>query len=97
MHSKQNHHKNLFLKTSNYNTPIMFLKYKCTKVFFCFCFGMIFGHAVAQDQSLYQEKSFVHNTDTLNYRILYPADFATDKQYPLVLFLHGAGERGNDN
>lgn len=33
----------------------------------------------------------------LEYRILKPADYDTSKAYPLVLFLHGAGERGSDN
>jgi predicted peptidase len=31
------------------------------------------------------------------YRLLRPATVEPGKQYPLVLFLHGAGERGNDN
>lgn len=34
--------------------------------------------------------------DTLNYRQLYP-DYDTLRRYPLVVFLHGSGERGNDN
>ena len=34
--------------------------------------------------------------DTLNYRQLYP-DSDTLRKYPLVIFLHGSGERGNDN
>ena len=34
--------------------------------------------------------------DTLNYRQLYP-DYDTLRKYPLVIFLHGSGERGNDN
>lgn len=33
----------------------------------------------------------------LPYRIHYPADFSPAKQYPLLLFMHGAGERGSDN
>lgn len=33
----------------------------------------------------------------LPYRILYPENYDKSKKYPLVLFLHGAGERGNDN
>ncbi|GAB5554691.1 MAG: hypothetical protein Sapg2KO_42820 [Saprospiraceae bacterium] len=33
----------------------------------------------------------------LNYRILYPKNFDQSKKYPLVLFLHGMGERGGDN
>ncbi|MGM5468809.1 prolyl oligopeptidase family serine peptidase [Flavobacteriaceae bacterium LMO-SS05] len=40
---------------------------------------------------------FINQTDTLNYRILLPKHFNESKQYPLVLFLHGAGERGRDN
>jgi predicted peptidase len=35
--------------------------------------------------------------DTLNYRLLKPASYDSTKSYPLVLFLHGAGERGSDN
>ena len=33
----------------------------------------------------------------LRYRILSPAMVETGRRYPLVLFFHGAGERGNDN
>src|SRR5690606_3970353 len=51
----------------------------------------------AQHQDLYGTKTFINNLDTLNYRIMYPKEFSEDKQYPLVLFLHGAGERGNNN
>lgn len=31
------------------------------------------------------------------YRLLRPAAKEPGKKYPLVLFLHGAGERGSDN
>lgn len=34
--------------------------------------------------------------DTLNYRVAYP-DFSGSQSYPLLIFLHGGGERGNDN
>ncbi len=34
--------------------------------------------------------------DTLSYRQLNP-DYDTLRKYPLVVFLHGSGERGNDN
>lgn len=51
----------------------------------------------SQHQGLYEAQTFINNTDTLNYRILYPKNFSPHKQYPLVLVLHGAGERGSNN
>jgi predicted peptidase len=45
----------------------------------------------------YQKKVFASNGNNLPYRILYPDNYDKAKKYPLVLFLHGAGERGNDN
>ena len=42
---------------------------------------------------VYQSKS----KDTLLYRELTPLTIEEGKEYPLVLFLHGAGERGDDN
>lgn len=33
----------------------------------------------------------------LPYRLLKPRDYDAKKQYPLVILLHGAGERGTDN
>ncbi len=35
--------------------------------------------------------------ETLNYRKLVPKPFSKGKLYPLVIFLHGKGERGDDN
>ena len=51
----------------------------------------------SQDLDLYEQKIFVTEKDTLNYRILKPLNYDSTKQYPVHLFLHGAGERGNDN
>lgn len=34
---------------------------------------------------------------TLRYRLLSPQPYDASKKYPLVLFLHGSGERGSDN
>jgi glutathione peroxidase-family protein/predicted esterase len=49
----------------------------------------------------YMAKTFITaNHDTLNYRELLPIGNNTKQQsqkYPLVLFMHGAGERGSDN
>lgn len=51
-----------------------------------------------------QEKQTVHNfskeikvTVSANYLLYLPKDYSENNEsYPLVLFLHGAGERGND-
>jgi len=51
----------------------------------------------SQWQNAYEAKLHIDGTDTLRYRILYPNNFDSTKKYPLVLFLHGGGERGNDN
>lgn len=49
-------------------------------------------------QETYQKETFVSSFgDSLQYRLLRPAVEKAGKKYPLVLFLHGAGERGNDN
>ena len=35
--------------------------------------------------------------DSLPYRMIHPESVKPGEKYPIVLFLHGAGERGNDN
>ena len=47
----------------------------------------------------YQKGEFVAKAtgDTLLYRYLAPENPKQGKKYPLVIFLHGSGERGNDN
>lgn len=61
-------------------------------VFICFLFPV-----TAQDFSLYKKYTLVQNGDSIPYRILLPENFDASKKYPLVIFLHGSGERGNDN
>ena len=49
-------------------------------------------------QETYQKEIFISSRgDTLQYRLLQPENMKKSEKYPLVLFLHGAGERGNDN
>lgn len=45
----------------------------------------------------FKNASFMINGHTLPYQIMYPENYDETKAYPLVVFLHGAGERGNDN
>lgn len=58
---------------------------------------MILGLTAAQITDFKAEKYSDHEGNEINYRILKPADYDSSKSYPLVLFMHGAGERGSDN
>jgi len=71
-------------KANNYILFLMFL-------------GISVSSTNAQNLKQYEQKVFVKNNDTLRYRILYPENMKKGKKYPLVLFLHGSGERGTDN
>ena len=52
----------------------------------------------SQNESFFEKNVFIPEAgDTLNYRLMRPMNFDSTKKYPVVLFLHGAGERGNDN
>ncbi|WP_131535686.1 carboxylesterase family protein [Pedobacter nototheniae] len=51
----------------------------------------------AQDFKKYDKGSFIKGKDSIYYRILFPENFDASKKYPIVFFLHGSGERGNDN
>lgn len=51
----------------------------------------------AQNLDAYKKEVFIKDNDSLPYRILLPKNFDSNKRYPLILFLHGSGERGSDN
>lgn len=46
----------------------------------------------------FQKREFLDNKGIkMPYRILLPIDYDCSKKYPLLVFLHGSGERGEDN
>lgn len=52
----------------------------------------------AQSLTQYQKREYINKDgQVLPYRLLYPKDYDKSKKYPLILVLHGAGERGADN
>jgi len=57
----------------------------------------VIAQQVESSKDLFSYEHHIVNGDTLNYRMLLPKDFDASKKYPLVLMLHGAGERGSDN
>ncbi|MDE3182048.1 MAG: prolyl oligopeptidase family serine peptidase [Bacteroidota bacterium] len=58
--------------------------------------GSFSNRSFSQSSSRFSAQNFIQNGDTLRYRLLFP-DADTLRKYPLVIFLHGSGERGNDN
>jgi len=65
---------------------------------FIFSFILFAGGQFVYSQEDFEAKLFVtSNNDTLRYRELLPENYDSQRKYPLVLFLHGAGERGSDN
>jgi len=71
-----------------------------------FCFSLIStaillqaasGSMAADFHDLYQPREFHAGDAKLLYRIMPPGEVESGKTYPLVVFFHGAGERGDDN
>ncbi|MEP2935335.1 MAG: alpha/beta hydrolase-fold protein [Gilvibacter sp.] len=63
--------------------------------FFLLFIGAANGQQAATDS--YQSAVLESKTGILPYRILPPKNLDKNKKYPLILFLHGYGERGTDN
>lgn len=60
--------------------------------------GLLTKKVVDHALDIYEKKELVFaEGKILPYRILYPVNYDKTKKYPLLLFLHGAGERGKDN
>jgi predicted peptidase len=51
----------------------------------------------AQQIPPYAKNVYSAGKDSLPYRLLYPLQYSKHKRYPIVLFLHGAGQRGTYN
>jgi predicted peptidase len=80
---------------------MIFLKVKYTRILFpalIIVLATITHAGIAQNNKLFKQREYIANTgDTLRYCILSPQSIDSSASYPLVLFLHGAGERGRDN
>lgn len=50
-----------------------------------------------QAQDAFESGKLVYNKRQLPYRFLLPENYSPEQSYPLLIFLHGAGERGSDN
>jgi predicted peptidase len=52
---------------------------------------------IEAQNSQFEKKLYQFEDKTMPYRILYPENYNRNESYPLVVFLHGAGERGDNN
>lgn len=67
------------------------------RFFLIFVFSGLMTVVKAQDFAAWQKGYFTRDGTTLPYRILYPEHYDRQKAYPLIIFLHGSAQRGNDN
>jgi predicted peptidase len=67
------------------------------RTFLGFVFLSLSILAAAQDFDEYKKEIFKISGAQLPYRILYPLNFDPTKTYPLLIFLHGAYNKGGDN
>jgi len=72
------------------------LKKIFTAISFCILLGLSYL-AKAQAPPKYDKGLYIAHSDTMPYRILFPLNFDPLQKYPLIIMLHGSGERGNDN
>ncbi len=50
-----------------------------------------------RDEAEFLSRSVTVNKTVYNYRVFAPKGWTKKKKWPVILFLHGAGERGDDN
>ena len=52
--------------------------------------------SLARTQTGFLDRTVTVSATTYRYQVFVPADFSKKKSWPVILFLHGAGERGAD-
>jgi predicted peptidase len=68
--------------------------------FLCFLFCLTLGQSglrAAKPEAAFEARTFQDGDFTLPYRIFVPPNLKAGEKVPLVLFFHGAGERGDNN
>ena|SRR5205809_76288 len=64
---------------------------------FVFILAVCYFFSSAQDFDLYKKEIYFTENSVLPYRMLMPQKFDSTLNYPLLIFLHGAFEKGSDN
>ena len=74
---------------------LMNYRYLLSALLLTLCFSV--SNKTFCQGSLFSRQTYKNAAgDSLQYRFLFPDNDST-RRYPLVIFLHGSGERGNDN
>lgn len=82
---------NIEITSSEYKETDIKRPEKVTKVFSFKC-------EFAKPNDLKKEIFYdIENDNVIPYRLFIPEDYDQQKEYPIILFLHGAGESGTDN
>jgi predicted peptidase len=55
------------------------------------------ANSVPKRETGFLKRALTVGTETHNYRVYIPRGYKPDKKYPVVLYLHGGGETGDDN
>jgi len=71
------------------------LMYKLIMVLYLSIVWTVFTNAQTFEYEMHTNANIA--SYSMPYRLFIPSGYNTDTSYPLVLFLHGAGERGTDN
>src|SRR5262249_51067151 len=65
-------------------------------VFTC-ALALTWPSRVRQDDEMFQARVIKVGTSEYHFRVFAPNGWSKKKKWPIILFLHGAGERGDDN
>ena len=68
--------------------------------YFIYCIAAVFLFTTvsqAQQVNVFEKHAYKGSKGSLPYRLLKPLNLVPNQSYPLIIFLHGAGERGDDN
>ncbi|MCS7310065.1 MAG: alpha/beta hydrolase-fold protein [Armatimonadetes bacterium] len=60
------------------------------------CWSVAVVQANERVETGFLNRTYVQGNLSMPYVVYVPRDYTPSKQYPVILFLHGAGERGND-
>ena len=70
------------------------MSYRVLALFSIVMFGAV--SASARVQTGFLDRTISVSGKSYRYQVYVPADFRSKKSWPVILFLHGAGERGSD-